>query len=51
MCAVAAVGAGGDDAFAFGETRDYYVEEAAEGQAEEGHEDRAEELDFVGDEI
>lgn len=51
MVAVAAVGAGGGDAFAFGETGDYDVEEAAEGQAEEGGEDCADGLDFVGDGI
>lgn len=45
------MGARGDDAFAFGEARDYDVEEAAEGKAEQSGEDGTDELDFVGDGI
>ena len=49
MGAVAAVGAGGGYAFAFGPAGEDYVEEAAEGKAEEGGEDCAEGLDLVED--
>jgi len=51
VIAVAAVGAGRDDAFALGEAGDEHVEEAAEGQTQEGGEDCAEGLDFGGDGI
>jgi hypothetical protein len=47
--AVAAVRAGGGDAFVFREAGDNDVEEAAEGQAEEGGEDGADELERVQD--
>ena len=49
MIAVAAVGAGGGDAFAFWQAGDYDVQEAAEGEAEKGGEDSSDELERVQD--
>ena len=49
MVAVAAVGAGGDYAFFFGKAGEEDVEEAAEGEAEEGGEEGAGELEWVLD--
>ena len=51
MFAVAAVGAGCDDAFALGEAGEKDVEEAAEGQAEQSGEDGSYELEAVEDGI
>lgn len=45
--AAAAVGAGCGDAFAMGPAGDYDVEEAAEGEAEEGGEEDADELETI----
>jgi hypothetical protein len=45
--AVAAVGAGGGDAFVFGEAGEDDVEEAAEGEAEESGKDGAGELEII----
>jgi hypothetical protein len=47
VVAVAAVGARGDDAFFFGKACQQNVEEAAEGQTEEGGEERSYELERV----
>ena len=47
MFAVAAVGAGCDDAFAFREARQEDVEEAAEGEAEQRGEDGSDELELA----
>jgi hypothetical protein len=46
---MAAVGAGSDEAFALGEAGEEDVEEAAEGEAQQGGEDGAGELEGVRD--
>ncbi|HEX4322810.1 MAG TPA: hypothetical protein VHZ52_17990 [Acidobacteriaceae bacterium] len=47
MRAVAAVGAGADDALFLGKAGEEDVEEAAEGEAEQGGEDGSDELEWI----